>query len=318
MATFQLELVSPEQLLLSRPVEMAIIPAAEGEMGVLPGHAPMIVALARRRDPGAGERRRRPRSCSSAAASPRSRRTASPCWPMRRRRWPACRAPRPSAALAEAEAALRDVPLTDTGAEARCRHGPGAGPARQRSRPPRRPDLAARPTPSATAGIVAPHRGARGHRRLNPPRCLPNIARHGRVVRTIARCAGRRRITAASRPRGCDEALAYRSGGLGPLRSVARSTPRSSRWSRPRRWSSGTAATTPSTSTASSATTPTSARPPTIGRWRRSSTATRSAAGPALADPGWDYARRPSPATAPATRSTSMPTPRSAAPAPAS
>ncbi|HYF07170.1 MAG TPA: ATP synthase F1 subunit epsilon [Acetobacteraceae bacterium] len=41
----QLELVSPEKLLLSRPVEMATIPAAEGEMGVLPGHSPMIVAL---------------------------------------------------------------------------------------------------------------------------------------------------------------------------------------------------------------------------------------------------------------------------------
>jgi F-type H+-transporting ATPase subunit epsilon len=45
MATFQLEFVSPEKLLLSRPVEMAVIPAAEGEMGVLPGHSPMIVAL---------------------------------------------------------------------------------------------------------------------------------------------------------------------------------------------------------------------------------------------------------------------------------
>ena len=45
MATFKLELVSPERLLLSRPVEMAVIPAAEGEMGVLPGHSPMIVAL---------------------------------------------------------------------------------------------------------------------------------------------------------------------------------------------------------------------------------------------------------------------------------
>lgn len=45
MATFQLEFVSPEKLLLSRPVEMAVIPAAEGEMGVLPGHAPMIVSL---------------------------------------------------------------------------------------------------------------------------------------------------------------------------------------------------------------------------------------------------------------------------------
>ena len=40
-----LEIVSPEKLLLSRPVEMVVIPAAEGEMGVLPQHAPMIVLL---------------------------------------------------------------------------------------------------------------------------------------------------------------------------------------------------------------------------------------------------------------------------------
>jgi F-type H+-transporting ATPase subunit epsilon len=40
-----LEIVSPEKLLLSRPVDMAVIPAAEGELGVLPGHAPMIVML---------------------------------------------------------------------------------------------------------------------------------------------------------------------------------------------------------------------------------------------------------------------------------
>lgn len=45
MATFLLELVSPEKLLLSRQVEMATLPAIEGEMGVLPGHSPMIVAL---------------------------------------------------------------------------------------------------------------------------------------------------------------------------------------------------------------------------------------------------------------------------------
>jgi F-type H+-transporting ATPase subunit epsilon len=40
-----LEIVSPERLLLSRPVEMVVIPAAEGELGVLPHHAPMIVLL---------------------------------------------------------------------------------------------------------------------------------------------------------------------------------------------------------------------------------------------------------------------------------
>ncbi|HTX48032.1 MAG TPA: ATP synthase F1 subunit epsilon [Acetobacteraceae bacterium] len=40
-----LEIVSPEKLLLSRPVEMVVIPAAEGDMGVLEGHTPMIVML---------------------------------------------------------------------------------------------------------------------------------------------------------------------------------------------------------------------------------------------------------------------------------
>ena len=40
-----LEIVSPDRLLLSQPVDMAVIPAAEGEMGVTPGHAPMIVLL---------------------------------------------------------------------------------------------------------------------------------------------------------------------------------------------------------------------------------------------------------------------------------
>ena len=40
-----LEIVSPEKLLLSREVEMVVIPASEGEMGVLPNHAPMIVLL---------------------------------------------------------------------------------------------------------------------------------------------------------------------------------------------------------------------------------------------------------------------------------
>jgi F-type H+-transporting ATPase subunit epsilon len=40
-----LEIVSPEKLLLSRAVDMVVIPAAEGEIGVLPQHAPMIVLL---------------------------------------------------------------------------------------------------------------------------------------------------------------------------------------------------------------------------------------------------------------------------------
>ncbi len=40
-----LEIVSPEKLLLSRPVDMVVIPGSEGELGVLQGHAPMIVML---------------------------------------------------------------------------------------------------------------------------------------------------------------------------------------------------------------------------------------------------------------------------------
>ena len=40
-----LEIVSPEKLLLSRDVDMVVIPGSEGDMGVLEGHSPMIVTL---------------------------------------------------------------------------------------------------------------------------------------------------------------------------------------------------------------------------------------------------------------------------------
>ena len=43
--TVAFELVSPERLLVSAPVEMVVVPGAEGDFGVLPGHAPMISAL---------------------------------------------------------------------------------------------------------------------------------------------------------------------------------------------------------------------------------------------------------------------------------
>jgi F-type H+-transporting ATPase subunit epsilon len=39
------ELVSPEKLLLSEEVEMVVVPGAEGDFGVLIGHAPMLSAL---------------------------------------------------------------------------------------------------------------------------------------------------------------------------------------------------------------------------------------------------------------------------------
>ncbi len=40
-----LEIVSPERLLLSQPVDMVVLPAAEGDLGVLPLHSPMVVML---------------------------------------------------------------------------------------------------------------------------------------------------------------------------------------------------------------------------------------------------------------------------------
>jgi F-type H+-transporting ATPase subunit epsilon len=39
------ELVAPERLLLSEPVEMVVVPGSEGDFGALPRHAPMITAL---------------------------------------------------------------------------------------------------------------------------------------------------------------------------------------------------------------------------------------------------------------------------------
>ncbi len=41
-ATIEFELVSPHRLLKSEPVEMVIVPGGEGDMGILPGHAPLI------------------------------------------------------------------------------------------------------------------------------------------------------------------------------------------------------------------------------------------------------------------------------------
>ena len=43
--TLQFELVSPAQLVLSEPVEMAVVPGAEGDFGAMPQHAPLISAV---------------------------------------------------------------------------------------------------------------------------------------------------------------------------------------------------------------------------------------------------------------------------------
>ena len=39
------ELVTPEQLLVSREVDMVVVPGTEGNFGVLPGHAPLISTI---------------------------------------------------------------------------------------------------------------------------------------------------------------------------------------------------------------------------------------------------------------------------------
>lgn len=41
----QFELVTPERLLVSRDVEMVVVPGSEGNFGVLPGHAPLIATI---------------------------------------------------------------------------------------------------------------------------------------------------------------------------------------------------------------------------------------------------------------------------------
>ena len=40
-----LEIISPERLLLSRPVDMVVIPGTEGDLGILPGHSKLITGL---------------------------------------------------------------------------------------------------------------------------------------------------------------------------------------------------------------------------------------------------------------------------------
>jgi F-type H+-transporting ATPase subunit epsilon len=42
---FEFELVSPERLLLSEAVDMAVIPGSEGDFGVLAGHSLLIATL---------------------------------------------------------------------------------------------------------------------------------------------------------------------------------------------------------------------------------------------------------------------------------
>ena len=43
--TIEFELVSPERLLMSEPVEMVVVPGTEGDFGVLPGHSLLIAQV---------------------------------------------------------------------------------------------------------------------------------------------------------------------------------------------------------------------------------------------------------------------------------
>lgn len=45
MASLQLDIVTPDQMVLSRDVDYVGAPGLEGEFGVLPGHIPFISAL---------------------------------------------------------------------------------------------------------------------------------------------------------------------------------------------------------------------------------------------------------------------------------
>jgi F-type H+-transporting ATPase subunit epsilon len=40
-----LEIISPEKMLVSKPVDMVVIPGTEGDLGILPGHSKLITSL---------------------------------------------------------------------------------------------------------------------------------------------------------------------------------------------------------------------------------------------------------------------------------
>lgn len=44
-ATFKFELVSPERVLLSADAEQVVVPGADGDFAMLPGHAPVVSTL---------------------------------------------------------------------------------------------------------------------------------------------------------------------------------------------------------------------------------------------------------------------------------
>ncbi len=45
MSTFMLEIMTPERVFLSEEAEMVVLPAQDGEQGVMAGHEKMVIAL---------------------------------------------------------------------------------------------------------------------------------------------------------------------------------------------------------------------------------------------------------------------------------
>jgi F-type H+-transporting ATPase subunit epsilon len=45
MTTFRFSLVSPEKILFDQDVTMVVVPGSEGDIGVLPDHAPLLTLL---------------------------------------------------------------------------------------------------------------------------------------------------------------------------------------------------------------------------------------------------------------------------------
>jgi len=43
--TLELQIVTPERLVLAEPVDEVLLPGSEGYLGVLPGHAPLLTGL---------------------------------------------------------------------------------------------------------------------------------------------------------------------------------------------------------------------------------------------------------------------------------
>ena len=60
MATMQLEIITAEQQVFGDEVEMVVAPGIEGQLGILPHHAPLMTALQPGERQGLRPRLRRP------------------------------------------------------------------------------------------------------------------------------------------------------------------------------------------------------------------------------------------------------------------